>query len=460
MEYYGIESYSATQVKKLGLDNKSGLGKIVSTGTKNSIYDIITDRIIEIIQNNDNLVWRQSWTTNKEGQPNFPMNYTSKENYKGFNGYFIKWQMVALKHDCPYFMTYKQVFEKGGNVKKGAKAYTACFYTKDLYRHLQTGKTITASKYKELSHAEKANYHQSFTLKVYNIFNANDIEGVKFDDRWKGVAVSKKDQITNCEKIYTKMPNKPKLYFGGDKAYYTPNFDSVQMPVIKDFNVPQEYYSTLFHELIHSTGYSERLNRKFGKGMSDPQYAFEELIAELGASYLCGYTHIDYFTLNNSAAYIKSWKKSVIEELRGNNKAIFKAASEAQKASDYILGKLDKEIYRKFKGKIETPKIGDKSRPVLSKSFKLREEKEKLKGDISKLTRKVKDNAKFKEKLAFELDKYLKSLNGLSGLDSELTSLKAKKKFLTNLLRGDNEDFKVIGRRVGLSYRTTSIRKK
>ncbi|MFC0181437.1 ArdC-like ssDNA-binding domain-containing protein [Pseudarcicella hirudinis] len=117
MEYYGIESYSDAQVKKLGLVGLSGLGKIVSSGTKSSIYDIITERIIEIIQSNDNLVWRKSWTTNKEGQPNFPMNYSSKLNYQGFNGYFIKWQMVAIKHDCPYFMTYKQVTEKGGNIK-------------------------------------------------------------------------------------------------------------------------------------------------------------------------------------------------------------------------------------------------------------------------------------------------------------------------------------------------------
>ncbi|MFC0181436.1 zincin-like metallopeptidase domain-containing protein [Pseudarcicella hirudinis] len=325
---------------------------------------------------------------------------------------------------------------------------------------MQTGKTITAIKYKELSNSEKANYQQSFTLKVYNIFNANDIEGIKFDEKWKGVAVSKKEQIANCEKIYTKMPNKPQLHFGGDRAYYTPNFDSVQMPNITDFKIPQEYYSTLFHELVHSTGNSERLNRKFGKGMNDPQYAFEELIAELGASYLCGHTKIDYFTLNNSAAYIKNWKKSVVEELRANNKAIFKAASDAQKSCDYILGKLDKEIYRKFKGKVETPKVGDKSRPVFSKSLKLREEKERLKGDVLMLTIRVKKNAKFKEKLALELDKYLKTLNGLSGLDSELTSLKAKKKFLTNLLKGDNDDFRVIGRRVGLSYRTSPIKKK
>ena len=125
-----------------------------------------------------------------------------------------------------------------------------------------------------------------------------------------------------------------------DKAFYTPSGDYVQVPPITWYKEEQKYYSVLFHELVHWTGAAHRLNRIKGAMFGDPRYAFEELVAEIGAAFLCGQTGILYHTLNNTAAYLKGWKKAVVERLREDNKAIFKAASQAQKAAEFILGDL------------------------------------------------------------------------------------------------------------------------
>src|SRR5690606_5012741 len=113
--------------------------------------------------------------------------------------------------------------------------------------------------------------------------------------------------------------------------------DVVVMPKLEQFDNPQEFYSTLFHELVHSTGAKHRLNRDMTGRYGSKPYAFEELIAELGASFLCGWSGILYFTLKNSAAYIRGWSKRLVENMTKDPKFFVQAASKAQQAADYIL---------------------------------------------------------------------------------------------------------------------------
>ena len=134
------------------------------------------------------------------------------------------------------------------------------------------------------------------------------------------------------------MPNPPTIdHDGGDRAFYQPSTDSIHMPAVSSFEGAEEYHSTLFHELSHSTGHESRLNRHgmetgiaaFGSAV----YSKEELAAEFGSAFLCARAGIQS-TLDNSAAYIDGWRKA----LNADNRLVITAASQGQKASDYILG--------------------------------------------------------------------------------------------------------------------------
>jgi antirestriction protein ArdC len=143
--------------------------------------------------------------------------------------------------------------------------------------------------------------------------------------------------IEECESVVKGMPNAPGVV-QDSRAFYRPSTDTVGMPAISAFNSAEEYYSTLFHELTHSTGHSCRVGREgimehnpFG---SD-DYSKEELVAEMGAAMLCGVAGIESHTINNSAAYLQTW----INRLQSDSRLIVSAASQAQKAADYILAR-------------------------------------------------------------------------------------------------------------------------
>jgi antirestriction protein ArdC len=130
--------------------------------------------------------------------------------------------------------------------------------------------------------------------------------------------------------------------FGGDRAYYSPRLDYIHIPAKEAFSSPEEFYSTAFHELAHASGHSSRLHRK---GVTEPahfgshDYSQEELVAEFGASMLCGFAGIEQQTIENSAAYIQGWLKV----LKGDKKLAIIAAGQAQRVADFILNKQDAE---------------------------------------------------------------------------------------------------------------------
>ena len=186
-------------------------------------------------------------------------------------------------------------------------------------------------------------------LRYYTVFNAEQTEGCRLPNDAKDGATFEPtfDPIDACEAIYANMPNRPRLEHDATmavtrgqrfEAYYSSGIDTVVMPRREAFDSPEFYYSVLFHELTHSTGASHRLNRptlnqaiKFG----DTNYSKEEIVAEMGASFLAGHTGIEQVTLTNNAAYLAGW----IKALKGDAKLVIVAAAAAQKATDYILNR-------------------------------------------------------------------------------------------------------------------------
>jgi antirestriction protein ArdC len=225
--------------------------------------------------------------------------------------------------ESKYWLTFKQANALGGHVRAGEKASVVTFWN--------VGEEKINAKTGKLS--------KPFLLRYYNVFNATQIDGL--EKLGLGNASLPVPNIDACEKIVAEMPNRPRIETS-NAAWYKPTFDVVGMPAKTLFHSSEEYYSTLFHELTHSTGHGSRVGREGIENVNSfgsESYSKEELVAELGASMLCAVTGISPATLQNSAAYLQSW----INRLRGDSRLLLSAASNAQKAADYILAKTQAE---------------------------------------------------------------------------------------------------------------------
>ncbi len=315
------------------------LGEITN---KSDVYDYLTNLVIEMIEQKP-LFWRKTWKTKKVGDA---YNFISKKQYSGVNDFMLNYIAPLIYENAGYtefsdvYMTFKQVKEKKGTIRKGAKSMPVYYYN-FLYLREVNGKEIkiTEDDYKFLKNQDRSRQDLRVIpyLKYYSVFNAVDIEGIDFPEE-KKIEKTEREQIESCEFILNSFGDKPQIKLSTqDRAFYSPSGDYISVPKIDFFDTEQEYYAALFHELAHSTGHSSRLSRNLSGTFGTKEYAFEELVAEFTALFLCADAGIAHFTLENSAAYIKGWNSKVAELLKADSKAIFRAAAAAQKAKDYIL---------------------------------------------------------------------------------------------------------------------------
>jgi len=178
-------------------------------------------------------------------------------------------------------------------------------------------------------------------LRFYSVFNIAQIDGIDAPDAPEPVNANF-EPIAEAERIMLGMPKPPLIVHGEPRAFYRPAADTVNLPRPDLFAEPEEYYSTAFHELTHATGHESRLNRRPSSEIrffGDREYSQEELVAEMGAAFLCGQAGIAQATIVNSAAYIQGW----LSVLKGSPKLVVHAAAQAQRAADYILGRTFEE---------------------------------------------------------------------------------------------------------------------
>lgn len=176
-------------------------------------------------------------------------------------------------------------------------------------------------------------------LRLYHVFNVAQCENLKSVPAIAAPVTSAPTTATNAaaEAIVAAMPQRPEIKHGLAKAFYAPSLDYVGMPNRERFETVNAYFQTLFHELTHATGHATRLNRPTlteTAGFGSYPYCKEELVAEMGAAFLCGQANIGEASLENSAAYIQGW----LQQLKNDKKLIVQAAAQAQKAADFILG--------------------------------------------------------------------------------------------------------------------------
>lgn len=287
------------------------------------LYQEVTYKIISMLEQGV-APWRRTWSTY-----GLAKNYATGHIYTGIN--FI--MMNNTLHPIPFFMTLNQVRTMGGKLKKGAKADKVIYFNV-VYKD-RDNRTISKDEATHLYNIGEEVKTLKF-IKYYNVFNISDVEGIKLDIT--EIILKPNEKIDKCESIVENMPKCPEIkHIDSKGAFYSPSLDIVNMPQIEQFESAEAYYATLFHELIHSTGHVTRLAREevmnpntFG---SKP-YSREELVAEMGASFLCSRVQIDFDNIfENNVAYLAGWLKVLKED----NKFIFKVASEAQKGVDFIL---------------------------------------------------------------------------------------------------------------------------
>jgi antirestriction protein ArdC len=312
-------------------------------GLSNTTYQVITDRILELIKQGG-LIWRKPWNNKVNGSTDLAHNYVTKNIYRAGNYYLnflsfglkvkVKGKERVIKYDKPYYFTFKQITDLGGKVIKGEAGWPVIYF-KWLYKDIKKDKLVPAEEAIQGGKL-KPGYEKFPGLFYYNVFNYAQTEGLKIKIR-KSKPKTEDQRIEAAEKIITGMPKAPPIRKGTDRAFYSPRTDYVEIPPLSKFKNEQNYYSVTFHELVHSTGHQSRIGRDLTGKFGSKSYAFEELIAELGASFLCGDSGILYYTMKNSAAYIESWSSRLAKEMKEDNKFFIRAASAAQAAADFML---------------------------------------------------------------------------------------------------------------------------
>ncbi len=278
------------------------------------VYERITARIVQQLECGT-VPWRKPWRGGEAGQPR---NLISGHRYRGINTFLL----ACVPHDSPYWLTFRQTKQLGGHVRKGEKSTPVVFW-----------------KWREREDPDSGRIEKFPLLRHYSVFNSEqcDLPPEKVP-AISPVQENDFEPIAACERAVTEMPDPPTIHQGGGSAFYRPVSDTVQVPRPERFDEPGEYYSTVFHELTHSTGHRSRLARP---GVTDEirfssrTYSKEELIAEMGAAFLCGHCGIENTVIGNSVAYIAGW----LQKLRDDKRLVVHAAAAAQKAADHILGR-------------------------------------------------------------------------------------------------------------------------
>ena len=278
-----------------------------------NVYEIVTKRIISEMEKGI-IPWHRPWCGVAEGA----RSYTTGKPYSLINQFLI----------CEEgeFITFKQAQKLGGSVKKGAKYRLVVFY-QPLVKEAET-----AEGEKKIISIP--------CLRYYNVFNIKDCEGIEPHNDIKPYEHTGSEAAERVISDY--IANNEPLKFQNDKpsnrAYYSPSEDKVVVPMLSQYAEESEYYSTAFHELTHSTMPKSRCNRvSEGKiaAFGDEVYSREELVAEIGANFLCNTLGINTKQSDrNSVAYLQNW----IAALKSDSKMIIWAASRAEKAANYILG--------------------------------------------------------------------------------------------------------------------------
>ncbi|MCC9645192.1 ssDNA-binding domain-containing protein [Rhodopirellula sp. JC740] len=286
---------------------------------KRDIYQEVTDKIIGHLERGT-APWRNP--IRRGTGDGWPKNLDSGKRYRGINVFLLGLTSWERGYSSDFWLTFKQAAAAGGQVRKGEKGSLVTFWKMYATKDRETGLDVDIPM-----------------LKHYTAFNLDQIEGIEPPDAPATLSDRNPfEPIKAAERIVEGYVSKPTIeHDGGGRAFYRPSTDTIHMPEQGRFENPECYYSTLFHEITHSTGHSKRLDRGLDTKLSpfgSNDYSKEELVAEMGAAFLSASAGISPPTIEQSASYLQSW----INVLRGDKRLVVSAAASAQKATDLVLG--------------------------------------------------------------------------------------------------------------------------
>ena len=290
---------------------------------RGSLYEEVTERIIAELEAG-RLPWVQPWDSAKAG-PGLPRNAASSRAYSGINVLILWGEVIAKAYPRQGWLTFRQALDLGGCVRKGEHGVTIFYADRFTPKKDENGGEGRGAE----PDGEPEPARQVPFLRRFTVFNVAQCDGLP--DRLTAAAapLPEREIVPVAEALIA--ATRADFRIGGDRAFYAPGPDYVQVPPQPAFRAQIDYYRTALHELTHWTGHGSRLGREQSGRFGSPDYAREELVAELGAAFLCAALGIKPTVRH--ADYIGSW----LDVLRGDNRAIFRAASRASKAADFLL---------------------------------------------------------------------------------------------------------------------------
>ena len=279
----------------------------------NQLYERIAEQIRTQLAEGV-LPWHRPWAVDPNARVSKPL----RENavpYQGINVLILWGAALDKGYASPFWMTYRQAQSIGAQVRRGERA-----------THIVFAKTAKKTETDEFGDESQVLLH---VRRVYAVFNADQIDGLpeKYVPEIPDVNPDERDAA--CDAWFERLGID--IRYGGERAYYAPGPDRIQMPPFQTFESAQAFFSTLAHESVHSTGHRDRLGRRFGT-RGTPEYAREELVAELGSAFLCADLGITSTPRADHASYVGSW----LELLKDEPRAVFDAATQAQQAVEFL----------------------------------------------------------------------------------------------------------------------------
>lgn len=344
-------------MKPMAYGTKKGQSATGNAGQ--TAIDRFTEMMISRMEQMKASDWKQGWIGGASGFAGLPQNVSGR-NYSGSNSLFLQMQTAAMGYQLPVYLTFKQAHNLKAHVLKGEKAFPVVYW--DMMVKDKNGQRINSDEYKGMSREQKKEMDVIPFIKafpVYNLAQTNFAE-VQPEKMAKLMEKFKLPELKDTEGMYAHNAMDSMVKNQGwlcpiiadrpaDGAFYSPSKDIVVVPMKAQFNKGgtedeiyrggMEFYSTMLHEMTHSTMTPERLNREMGGRFGDAKYAKEELVAELTASMISHSMGFDSKITDNSAAYLDSW----IKVLKQEPKFIVSVMADVNKASDMILDHVDKQ---------------------------------------------------------------------------------------------------------------------
>jgi antirestriction protein ArdC len=289
-----------------------------TSDSKPDIYTRVTDQIVALLEAGTR-PWIQPWqTAHGAGPVSRPLRF-NLEPYSGINILTLWASAISQGFAAPVWMTFRQALELGGHVRKGERGSPVVYANSCKRTETDPGS------------GEEDERCIPF-LKAYTVFNIEQIAGLPDQISAPTPPPLNPDApVRKADAFFATIG--ADIRHGGSSACYIPALDRIHMPQFADFRDAECYYATLAHEMTHWTGHNARLNRSFGRErFGDAGYAMEELVAELGAAFLCADLELTLSVRDDHASYIASWLKV----LKGDTKAVFTAAAHAQRAAGWL----------------------------------------------------------------------------------------------------------------------------